>query len=1122
MTSGYSVGIKRATFLSAAVAGVMAAGMTHAAVLTWTGTGGTTWDYGTTNWKNPAGTAVAFQNLDDVTFTGAATTLSIAPGGVTPSSMRFISRDQSYVIGGSAILGSGTLLKDSTRDLTLTAANSYSGDTTIKAGKIILGSATSSTIAGTVQNSAVTASNGGSISFDATNLTGSSDISTTRAAALTLNGAGLTVLGSAAVNTNENVTGALAFGQGYSSITLTPAVGKSAVLNFASLSRSAGSTVFVRGTSLGSSGAGVANVTFTSAPTLLLKGGNGAAGSTTMSILPWMYGDQLAGGTGSAFVTYGANGLRPLTDTEHFVLTNAFMSGGGNQDTNADAVSLSPSGDFAVNSLRFKAGANLDITGTMTVQSGGILMRAGSLRIGGAPNIGVLKFGDGTAEALFNFGGTPNPTINSKISTTGGLTRSGTGGSNSLYLTADNSQTLFGTITATGGAISIGNDNSLGAAANTVVLANSGILQATADIITSRSITIAEGGGTIAAGTYNFTTPLPADVTVSGTGRITNPGNTSAVAGSLGKNGPGTLTLASAGNAVGPLNIVDGVMKVTGSLDMKGGSVTPAGSALAARFEVDGGTVTDTQDPLLSNWMNVQGGTATTTPGAMVVTNNGTYTVNGPVTAGVSAGNNIGLAVGSRWSTVTGANPPAATLQVTAGGTVIINGSASLYEGSQSNAGGSTRGDITVDGGSITINGNDANHGLIIGSIAPASTAVTVKGNFSITGTGQLTLQKGTGIGQVAPMFRIGDGGHAANGNALGTFTQSGSSSVSTEGGATFGNIGTSTVYLNGGNFASLGTVNMATGGVTARSVLNVDGGNLNMATSTLQLAADNGATGVALVNLKSGTISANSIKAKAFATGTSTYYSGFSFSGGTLNTKGTDFKLGNVTAPDGTGSTVANTTTAASFVVGDGSGTAAVLNLQGGTHTFASATAGQANLVINSDGTIAGNTAVAVGGSVAVLQGGTIAPGLSTGAAGNGIATLTLASLDLTAATSATPVVLSFDFAAPGTGTNNSDHVVVGSLALSALSNSIGVNMNDLGGLASGTYKIFSYSGAFSGSLSSLYVQNPTVFGGATFSFQDVPGSEIDMVVTIPEPLSIGALGFALVGLGLRRRRQA
>src|SRR4051812_8929693 len=73
-------------------------------------------------------------------------------------------------------------------------------------------------------------------------------------------------------------------------------------------------------------GANVSKIDFTTSPTGDLVGGGGAAGSTTLSILPYVVGTSSGNGAEpDRPVTIGASGLRPLTTGE---LHNGIESAG--------------------------------------------------------------------------------------------------------------------------------------------------------------------------------------------------------------------------------------------------------------------------------------------------------------------------------------------------------------------------------------------------------------------------------------------------------------------------------------------------------------------------------------------------------------------------------------------------------------------------------------------------------------------------------------------------------------------------------------------------------------------------------------------------------------------------
>jgi fibronectin-binding autotransporter adhesin len=186
-----------------------------AGILAWRGNDGTNptfWDVNTTaNWYN-AGTASAdkFINGDTLTFDDTAGSYNIVVQGasVTPGNMTFNNGTNDYAISGGAIAGIASLVKNGSKALTLSGANSYTGGTTLNAGTLnidnaaALGAASSpftiggGTIIDNTSAAAITTSNypltiNGDFTF-----TGTKDLNL---------GAGITTLGTAA-GTNRTVT----------------------------------------------------------------------------------------------------------------------------------------------------------------------------------------------------------------------------------------------------------------------------------------------------------------------------------------------------------------------------------------------------------------------------------------------------------------------------------------------------------------------------------------------------------------------------------------------------------------------------------------------------------------------------------------------------------------------------------------------------------------------------------------------------------------------------------------------------------------------------------------------------------------------------------------------------
>ena len=100
----------------------------------------TFWDLSTQNWLN-GGSPDAFQGLDLVLFNDTASSFTVAAQGtsVEPGAMTFNNSANNYTLGGSPVVGLGTLTKSGTAKLTITNENTFAGGSTINAGIVELG-----------------------------------------------------------------------------------------------------------------------------------------------------------------------------------------------------------------------------------------------------------------------------------------------------------------------------------------------------------------------------------------------------------------------------------------------------------------------------------------------------------------------------------------------------------------------------------------------------------------------------------------------------------------------------------------------------------------------------------------------------------------------------------------------------------------------------------------------------------------------------------------------------------------------------------------------------------------------------------------------------------------------
>jgi fibronectin-binding autotransporter adhesin len=112
--------------------------------LVWKGNDATNpnnWDLNVTSNFDNASLADKFLVADAVTFDDTAASFTPAlVGSVAPRAVTFSNATNAYTLGGTgAIAGSASLVKSGAANLTITAANSYTGGTTLNAGKIRIG-----------------------------------------------------------------------------------------------------------------------------------------------------------------------------------------------------------------------------------------------------------------------------------------------------------------------------------------------------------------------------------------------------------------------------------------------------------------------------------------------------------------------------------------------------------------------------------------------------------------------------------------------------------------------------------------------------------------------------------------------------------------------------------------------------------------------------------------------------------------------------------------------------------------------------------------------------------------------------------------------------------------------
>jgi autotransporter-associated beta strand protein len=310
-----------------------------------------------------ANTALASITLGDDLSLGGLNGGGALGGNVRPEStvsavtLTFNNGSGSYAgslqDNGTAILSIDTLNRPSQ---ILTGVNTYSGTTRVTDGSLTFAGSGSA-----LQTSSITISRAATLVLD--NSVGNVTNRIPDTAPITLSGT-LSFLGNGAAPSSETA-GSLLLGVSVTSkLIVSPDVTQSSSLTLSSFGQASSTgvgAVIFQGKNLGATpGAGTANIYFTTTPTMI--GAGGSAGSNTVSIVPYALGDLSPTGTGSTFVTYGTNGIRPLADAEY------------------------ANNNFGV------AGANVNIDGTTTVSTNSSI---NSLRLKNGGVVGGERYGDG-------------------------------------------------------------------------------------------------------------------------------------------------------------------------------------------------------------------------------------------------------------------------------------------------------------------------------------------------------------------------------------------------------------------------------------------------------------------------------------------------------------------------------------------------------------------------------------------------------------------------------------------------------------------------------------------------------------------------------------------------------
>jgi fibronectin-binding autotransporter adhesin len=853
-----------------------------AAVLTWSGSAGATWDISSVNWNGGGATLWDSVNgpvdVADFNTLGAtpsvsgtifangitfANTATVSGGTITLSGASPTITSNANATIGSLLTGTSGLTTNGPATLTLSAANTYSGGTNLNAGTLVptnnsaLGSGTLTLNGGTLGVNNVTLTNG---MVAATNTTSGILFNGNNGATLS----GVSLTGSGVVNFTTNATAqiipTLPIFSGFNG---TIGIDTSAAGNifFPSVTSGAGASWVVTGGGTGS-GAGSGSFLFTGASSVSLGAlsGNGRVGSS------------------NGLTTWSIGALNTNTTFSGVIINNYF---GGTA-----AITKVGSGSLTLTGKNPYTGETLVTAGTLAVGGGGLITSTGTLITQSGCTMSISNgsvstasggaFGDGYGAAgagtvLVGSGGSLT------VGTGGGLTFVGGGPSAGPYGT--------GTLTVnSGGLVNVAAPGAFpnerlymgGYGGSGVINISGGTLATARDICQNGTVNF--NGGTLrAASGYTFQTGiLSAGITVniqSGGATIDSNGSNVIDAaallnggggGGLTKVGSGTLTISAASTYTGPTTINAGTLLYntgngaatypTGTLTVNsGGTLTIASGGY---YELGGWSGTGTTPVVV----NTGGVVQSAGPGGNSIFALNNLTLAGGnlnATGGWTSGNNWGafdlfgtltVTANSSIQNITGVNnflSPGSqngnqtlTISVSSGATLTENlpienyGASNTYSITKAGAGSAVftaantySGATTVTNGVLSIAGG--------GSIQGTGTLITQTGGTMSIANGSVSMSSGGGFGD----------GYGAVGTGTVVVGSGGTLNVGTGGGLVFvgggnngGPYGTGTLTVGAGGLVNIGvpgafpSERLYMGGYGGTGYINVSGGTLSTA----------------------------------------------------------------------------------------------------------------------------------------------------------------------------------------------------------------------------------------------------------------------------------------------------
>ncbi|WP_176630426.1 autotransporter-associated beta strand repeat-containing protein [Desulfolutivibrio sulfoxidireducens] len=641
-------------------------------------------------------TTVAVGTLS-VTGSLASQSVAVASGALFDFSP---TADTTYA---GVISGVGDFQKSGTATLTLSGANTYTGDTTVAAGTLsVTGSLASASVA-VAAGSLLDMSPSADTTYTGV-IAGAGDFQKSGAATLTLSGVN-TYTGDTTVAVGTlSVTGSLD--------SMSVEVADGALFDMSPSANTTYAGVI--------SGAGDFQKSGTA--TLTLSGANTYTGGTTVAAGTL----SVTGSLASASVAVAAGSLLDMSPSADTTYTGVIAGAGDFKKSGAATLILS--------------GANT-YTGSTTVA-------AGTLRVTGSLDSMIVEVADG---GLFDMSPSANTTYAGVIEGAGDFQKSGTA---TLTLSAANTYTgdttvAAGTLSVTGAlasqsvAVASGGLFDFSPATNTTY---AGVIEGAGDFQKSGAATLTlsgvntyTGDTTVAAGTLSVTGSLDsmsvevadgALFDMSPSANTTYAGVISG-AGDFQKSGTATLTLSGANTYTGDTTVAAGTLSVTGSLASQ--SVAVASGGL---FDFSPATNTTYAGVIEGAGDFQKSGTATLTLSGV-----NTYTGDTTVAAGTLSvtgsldSMSVEVADGALFDMSPSANTTYAGV-ISGAGDFQKSGTATLTLSGANTYTGST----TVAAGTLSVTGSLATTAIDVASGATLAFSGTLTGLTRVTNAGTITL----------------------------------------------------------------------------------------------------------------------------------------------------------------------------------------------------------------------------------------------------------------------------------------------------------------------------------------------------------------------------------------------